>query len=141
MVSRPTTDLNCSMSRSISHPFQNHIWTTMEKDPLFSQPMETPSLDKYREMNFLRCKRLFEYDFIDDQRVFENPLRHKIFTDSLGMYDWSLSAKYQLNMEMTGGTITASGSPRHGEIVQKIQSFDVSWYYKLCEINYISFLF
>lgn len=99
----------------------------MEKDPLFSKPMETPTLEDYREATFLRCKRLFEYNLITDEEIFSNPLKHKMFTDCVGMYDWSLSAKFLLNVEMTGGTITASGSPRHGEIVDKIKNFEVSY--------------
>lgn len=106
---------------------KNKIWTTLEKDPLFSKPMETPTMEDYREATFLRCKRLFEYNLITDEEIFSNPLKHKMFTDCVGMYDWSLSAKFLLNVEMTGGTITASGSPRHGEIVDKIKNFEVSY--------------
>ncbi|KAJ8312588.1 hypothetical protein KUTeg_009961, partial [Tegillarca granosa] len=77
--------------------FKNLIWTTFEKDPLFSKPMETQSLEKQRELNFLRCKRLFEYNFLDDDTIFANPLKHQVHTDCLGMFDWALSAKYNLD--------------------------------------------
>ena len=95
---------------------------------MFSKPMETPALNDYREATFLQCKRLFEYNLLTDEEIFSNPLKHKVFTDSVGMYDWSLGAKYQLNVEMTGGTITASGSPRHGDIVDKIKNYEVSFH-------------
>jgi len=88
--------------------------------------MVTESLEEQRRKTFLRVKRLFEYDIINDNEVFGNPLKHKIFTDSLGMYDWSLMAKFQLNVEFTGGNIGASGTTRHAEIPQKFKSFEVS---------------
>lgn len=116
--------------------FQNKIWTTLEKDPLFSKPMETPTMEDYREATFLRCKRLFEYNLITDEEIFSNPLKHKMFTDCVGMYDWSLSAKFLLNVEMTGGTITASGSPRHGEIVDKIKNFEYFGCFALTELSH-----
>ena len=105
--------------------FQNKIWTTLEKDPIFSQSMVTESLEEQRRKTFLRVKRLFEYNLINDDEVFSNPLKHKIFTDSLGMYDWSLMAKFQLNVEFTGGSIGASGTSRHADIAQKFKTFEV----------------
>ena len=115
--------------------FQNKIWTTLENDPIFSQSMVTESLEEQRRKTFLRVKRLFEYDIINDNEVFGNPLKHKIFTDSLGMYDWSLMAKFQLNVEFTGGNIGASGTTRHAEIPQKFKSFEVSLLI-LIDLNY-----
>lgn len=80
--------------------FQNKIWTTLEKDPIFHKSRETLTVEKQREQTFRRCKRLFEYDFVTEQEIFENPLKHQMFTDTLGMYDWSLLAKYQLDTEV-----------------------------------------
>lgn len=98
----------------------------MEKDPIFSQSMITESLEEQRRKTFLRVKRLFEYDLLNDDEIFSNPLKHKIFTDSLGMYDWSVMAKFQLNVEFTGGNIGASGTARHADIAQKFKTFEVS---------------
>lgn len=104
---------------------QNKIWTTLEKDPVFSQSLVTESMEEQRRKTFLRVKRLFEYNMINDDEVFSNPLKHKIFTDSLGMYDWSVMAKFQLSVEFTGGSIGASGTTRHADISQKFKTMEV----------------
>ncbi|XP_033748104.1 peroxisomal acyl-coenzyme A oxidase 3-like [Pecten maximus] len=116
--------------------YKNMIWTTMEKDPLFSQPMVTETVEKQRESTFYRCKRLFEYNFLSDDDLFANPLKHKILTDCLGMYNWSLGAKYQLDVEMTGGTVQSTGSARHGDIVEKIKNFDYFGCFALTELSH-----
>ena len=96
----------------------------MEKDPIFYQAKETQSIEKEREFTFYRCKRLFEYNFLDE-REGKNALKPKILTDCLGMYDWSLSTKYKLSITMCGGTVNSSGSSRHADIVAKIKNMDV----------------
>lgn len=116
--------------------FKNKIWTTLEKDPLFSQSLVTESLEEQRRKTFLRVKRLFEYELINDTEVFGNPLKHKIFTDSLGMYDWSLMAKFQLSVEFTGGNIGASGTTRHVDIAQKFKTFEYFGCFSLTELSH-----
>ncbi|XP_063396634.1 peroxisomal acyl-coenzyme A oxidase 3-like [Mytilus trossulus] len=116
--------------------FKNKIWTTLEKDPIFSQSMITESLEEQRRKTFLRVKRLFEYDLLNDDEIFSNPLKHKIFTDSLGMYDWSVMAKFQLNVEFTGGNIAASGTARHADIAQKFKTFEYFGCFSLTELSH-----
>lgn len=53
-----------------------------------------------RELTFRRAKKLFEYQFLTDDDIFQNPLKHQMMTDCLGMYDWALAAKHQLNTEV-----------------------------------------
>ena len=108
---------------------QNKIWTTFEQDPLFSQSMVTESLEEQRRKTFLRVKRLFEYAMVNDDAVFVNPLKHKIFIDCLGMYDWALMAKYHLTVEFTAVTIESTGSSRHAEIAKKLKSFEVRYWF------------
>ena len=45
--------------------FQKAIFSALENDPLFAHPRGSRlSVEKYQELNFLRCKRVFEYDFL-----------------------------------------------------------------------------
>ena len=73
----------------------------MEKDPLFARTLENESLERVRELAYLRVKKLFEYNFLTENEIFQNPLKHQMLTEALGMYDWSMAAKYQLNVEVT----------------------------------------
>lgn len=74
------------------------MFRTLENDPLFSrQPGEDISLEQMRELTFRRCKQLFKYNFLTQDDVMKNPMMLTIFSDCLGMYDWSLGAKYNLN--------------------------------------------
>ncbi|XP_045172714.2 peroxisomal acyl-coenzyme A oxidase 3-like [Mercenaria mercenaria] len=116
--------------------FKNKIWTAFEKDPLFHKSKETLLVEKQRELNFLRAKKLFEYQFLTDDDIFQNPLKHQIMTDCLGMYDWSLCAKYQLNTEMFGGTVMASGSSRHLDFVEKNKKFENFGCFALTELSH-----
>lgn len=71
----------------------------MENDPLFARSHEADlSLEKYRELNFLRCKRVFEYGFFTVVDLWENPLRIAVLINCLGMYDWSLANKFSLHV-------------------------------------------
>ena len=73
----------------------------MEKDPLFARTLENESLERIRELAYMRVKKLFEYNFLTENEIFQNPLKHQMLTEALGMYDWSMAAKYQLNVEVT----------------------------------------
>lgn len=116
--------------------FKNKIWSTMEKDPLFCKSLDTIPIEKQRELTFLRTKRLFEYDFLTENEVFESPFRHQLRTDCLGMFDWAMSAKSLLNREMFGGTIMASGSNRHNELVQKNYGMENFGCFALTELSH-----
>lgn len=74
------------------------MFRTLENDPLFArQPGEDISLEQMRELTFRRCKQLFKYNFLTQDDIMQNPLLMTILCDCLGMYDWSLGAKYNLN--------------------------------------------
>uniref|UniRef100_A0A9J8AHI5 Acyl-coenzyme A oxidase n=1 Tax=Cyprinus carpio carpio TaxID=630221 RepID=A0A9J8AHI5_CYPCA len=78
--------------------FKQHVFRTLESDPLFArQPGEDIPVEQKRELAFRRCKQLFKYDFVTRDDVMQNPWKMTILNDCLGMYDWSLGAKYFLN--------------------------------------------
>ncbi|KAJ3585758.1 hypothetical protein NHX12_014477 [Muraenolepis orangiensis] len=86
--------------------FKQHIFTTLENDPLFArQAGEDLSVEKKREITFRRVKQLFRYNFVDEERIMENPWKMVVFTDCLSMYDSSLLVKYSLSTGMFGATI------------------------------------
>uniref|UniRef100_A0A8C2CGG0 Acyl-coenzyme A oxidase n=1 Tax=Cyprinus carpio TaxID=7962 RepID=A0A8C2CGG0_CYPCA len=97
--------------------FKQHVFRTLESDPLFArQPGEDIPVEQKRELAFRRCKQLFKYDFVTRDDVMQNPWKMTILNDCLGMYDWSLGAKYFLNKGVT--TVANTGSQRHLTFVQ-----------------------
>ena len=78
--------------------FKQNIWKTLEKDPLFDRTNDSKlSFDERRRLTMKRCIRLAEYNFLTDNQVMGNPMLAQAINDTLGAYDWSMSAKYLLN--------------------------------------------
>ncbi|NXL68253.1 ACOX3 oxidase, partial [Chordeiles acutipennis] len=83
---------------------KNRIFSALESDPLFAHhPGEDLCREKYQELTFLRCKRLFEYDFLTQQEIIENPLKILNMVICIGMYDWSPCLQYFLHCGVSTG--------------------------------------
>ena len=79
--------------------FQKTIFSALENDPLFAHPRGSQlSVEKYQELNFLRCKRVFEYDFLPVGDMLGSLPKVLALIECLGMYDWSLAAKFFLHV-------------------------------------------
>ncbi|XP_042528634.1 peroxisomal acyl-coenzyme A oxidase 3 [Dipodomys spectabilis] len=117
--------------------FKKTIFSALENDPLFSRsPATDLSLEKYRELNFLRCKRILEYDFCGLDDLFAKPLKIPAAIQCLGMYDWSLANKWVLHMLVFGSTILSSGSERHLEYLEKIYNMEIFGCFALTELSH-----
>lgn len=97
---------SASSSSTCPLRLQKAVFLALEKDPLFagSRGMDL-SLEKYRELSFLRCKRIFEYGLFGlgslDQSLGsldQSLLRFPVLFSCLGAYDWSLGAKLALHL-------------------------------------------
>ncbi|XP_020847804.1 peroxisomal acyl-coenzyme A oxidase 3 isoform X1 [Phascolarctos cinereus] len=116
---------------------KKRIFSAFENDPLFAHhPGEELPIEKYRELNFLRCRRLFEYNFLNLQEMMKNPLKIFMLINCLGMYDWSLSAKYFLNSYVFASTILNSGSQRHIHFIQKTLNMEIFGCFALTEVSH-----
>uniref|UniRef100_A0A671M121 Acyl-coenzyme A oxidase n=1 Tax=Sinocyclocheilus anshuiensis TaxID=1608454 RepID=A0A671M121_9TELE len=117
--------------------FKQHVFRTLERDPLFArQPGEDIPVEQKRELTFRRCKQLFKYDFVTRDDVMQNPWKMTILSDCLGMYDWSLGAKYFLNKGMFGATVANTGSQRHLMFVQDIEQMMTFGCFALTELSH-----
>ncbi|XP_042372761.1 peroxisomal acyl-coenzyme A oxidase 3-like, partial [Plectropomus leopardus] len=116
---------------------QQHVFKTLEDDPLFARrPGEDVPIEKMRELTFLRVKQLFRYDFMTQEEAMANPWKGVALNDSLGMYDWALSAKYFLNKGMFGATIARTGSKRHSKFVQYTEDMTTYGCFALTELSH-----
>ncbi|XP_051784625.1 peroxisomal acyl-coenzyme A oxidase 3 isoform X2 [Erpetoichthys calabaricus] len=117
--------------------FKKNVLSTLEKDPLFARvPGEDIPLEKQRELTFLRSKQLFRYNFLTNEEAMQNPFLTSALSDCLGMYDWSLSAKYFLNLQMFAGTVRRSGTKRHEQFADDIESMKTFGCFALTEISH-----
>ncbi|XP_039396047.1 peroxisomal acyl-coenzyme A oxidase 3 isoform X4 [Mauremys reevesii] len=115
----------------------SRIFSAFENDPVFARyPGEDVTLEKYRELTFLRCKRLFEYEFLKLEDIMEKPLKIMVLINCLGMYDWSLGTKYLLNAQVFGGAIENTGSERHQEFVKQTSNMEIFGCFALTEVSH-----
>ncbi|KAK7087889.1 peroxisomal acyl-coenzyme A oxidase 3-like [Littorina saxatilis] len=116
--------------------YKDKVWSTLENDPLFSRGFGTPSLEEQRKLSFQRVCRLFEYDFLPEDELFSNPVKHQVLTNCLGSYDWTVAGKISLNSEMFAGTIQSTGSERHSHFVDKNSNFKNFGCFALTELSH-----
>ncbi|XP_028348170.1 peroxisomal acyl-coenzyme A oxidase 3 isoform X4 [Physeter macrocephalus] len=116
--------------------FKKSIFSALENDPLFAHPPGSLSLEKYRELNFLRCKRVFEYDFLRVEDLLGSPQRVLALIQCLGMYDWSLATKFFLHTLTFGSAIYSSGSERHFKYLPKIFNMEIFGCFALTEVSH-----
>ncbi|XP_068005751.1 peroxisomal acyl-coenzyme A oxidase 3 [Melanerpes formicivorus] len=115
---------------------KNRIFSALESDPLFAHhPGEDVCREKYQELTFLRLKRLFEYEFVTQQEVMENPLKLLTMIASVGMYDWSVCIQYCLHCGAFGGAILSAAN-RFADIIQKIYSMEIFGCFALTELSH-----
>uniref|UniRef100_A0A452TZS3 Acyl-coenzyme A oxidase n=1 Tax=Ursus maritimus TaxID=29073 RepID=A0A452TZS3_URSMA len=113
------------------------IFSALENDPLFARPHgEDLSLEKYRELNFLRCKRAMEYNLLPVESIVANPLLVQTLITCLGMYDWSLAIKLHLHMLIFASAIYSSGSERHLKYLPKIFNMEIFGCFAVTELSH-----
>ncbi|ELK06544.1 Peroxisomal acyl-coenzyme A oxidase 3 [Pteropus alecto] len=113
------------------------IFSALENDPLFAPPREgNLPMEKYRELNFLRLKRVLEHDFLRVAELLESPLKALALISCLGMYDWSLAIKLFLHTVVFAFAIYSSGSERHFKYIQKVFNLEIFGCFALTEISH-----
>ncbi|XP_039693951.1 peroxisomal acyl-coenzyme A oxidase 3 isoform X3 [Pteropus medius] len=113
------------------------IFSALENDPLFAPPREgNLPMEKYRELNFLRLKRVLEHDFLRVDELLESPLKALALINCLGMYDWSLAIKLFLHTVVFAFAIYSSGSERHFKYIQKVFNLEIFGCFALTEISH-----
>lgn len=118
--------------------FKHNIWKTLEKDPLFDRANDSKlSLSELRKITMKRCTRIAEYDFLTDDEVMANPFLVQAFTDTVGSYDWSVSAKYLLNRSMFARLMKTSSTHEHiQELGNKADRLEIFGCFALTELTH-----
>ncbi|XP_028996154.1 peroxisomal acyl-coenzyme A oxidase 3 [Betta splendens] len=130
-------DMLCFIEGEENVAFKQHVFKTLENDPVFARrPGEDISLEKMRELAFLRVKQLFRYDFLTKDEAMANPVKTLLLNDCLGMYDWATSAKFFLHKGMFGATVANSGSRRHDKYVDGAADMTLFGCFALTELSH-----
>uniref|UniRef100_A0A8D0TCK9 Acyl-coenzyme A oxidase n=1 Tax=Sus scrofa TaxID=9823 RepID=A0A8D0TCK9_PIG len=117
--------------------FKNTVFSALENDPLFSPPRGGGlPVEKYQEVNFLRCKRVLEYSFLRGEDMLWSPQRITSLLHCLGAYDWSLANVLILHLLSFGSLIYTSGSERHLKYIPKIVSTEIFGCFALTELSH-----
>ncbi|KAM7157652.1 peroxisomal acyl-coenzyme A oxidase 3 isoform 1-T6 [Molossus nigricans] len=117
--------------------FKKTIFSALESDPLFARPSGRElSMEKYRELNFLRCKRLFEFGFLRMDELLRSPLALRALLQCLCMYDCSLATKVLLHTFVFGSAIYNSGSERHFKYIPPIFTMEIFGCFALTELSH-----
>lgn len=111
------------------------IWNTMEKDPLFHRGSLPYTLEEYREVTHKRVKRLIEYDLESTERM-TNVDTFIAYSEALGMYDWALGAKVNLNKTLCAGALLQTGKPHLQELAQKMMDLKAVGCFCLTELSH-----
>nr|KAF6385819.1 acyl-CoA oxidase 3, pristanoyl [Myotis myotis] len=112
------------------------IFSALESDPLFARPGRSLSVDKLRELTFLRCRRVFQLDCLRTDTLLQSPPRILALVTCLGMYDWSLATKAFLHVFVFGSAIFNSGSERHFKYIPKIFNMEIFGCFALTELSH-----
>ncbi|XP_072315085.1 peroxisomal acyl-coenzyme A oxidase 3 [Eucyclogobius newberryi] len=117
--------------------FKQKVFHILENDPVFARcPGEDVTLEKMRELTFLRMKQLFCYNMLPDDEFYSNPWKYMVLNDSLGMYDWAVAVKTSLNKGMFRNTIERTGSERHCKYLEAVDDLTFLGCFALTEVSH-----
>lgn len=116
--------------------FKKRIFDALERDPLFAGPRAHLPLERHRALSFRRCRRLLELDLLRPSSMVAQPLRAVVLMQCLGMFDWSLTAKFFLNAMTFSLTISILGSKRHLHYIPKVFSMEIFGCFALTELSH-----
>ncbi|XP_060044502.1 peroxisomal acyl-coenzyme A oxidase 3 isoform X2 [Erinaceus europaeus] len=116
--------------------FKKRIFDALERDPLFAGPRAHLPLERHRALSFRRCRRLLELDLLRPSGIMAQPLRAVVLMQCLGMFDWSLTAKFFLNAMTFSSTISILGSKRHLHYIPKVFSMEIFGCFALTELSH-----
>ncbi|XP_051917441.1 peroxisomal acyl-coenzyme A oxidase 3 [Hippocampus zosterae] len=136
-ASFPWKDMLIFLDGEEAMALKQRVFTALENDPVFSRrPGEDLPLEKMRELTFLRVKQLFRYDFLTNDEAMADPWKTVVLNDCLGMFDWSLAAKFFLSKGMFARTVASSGSARHHKFVDAIDDMTAYGCFALTELSH-----
>ncbi|XP_033628158.1 peroxisomal acyl-coenzyme A oxidase 3-like [Asterias rubens] len=116
--------------------FKHDLWSMMEKEPVFQHLRHDTTMADEREATQRRLQHLMNLNILPWEKLMENMTQMQWMINGLGMFNWSLSAKYILNYQMFGGSIMSLGTERHLKFRDQASSFEISGSFSMTELSH-----
>ncbi|XP_022101091.1 peroxisomal acyl-coenzyme A oxidase 3-like [Acanthaster planci] len=116
--------------------FQRNLWSIMENEAVFQHLAPDATMAEMREATQRRLHHLMRLNLLPWDKLSEQINNMQWMIDGLGMYDWSLSAKYILNFQMFGGSIMSLGTERHQIFKDLSATFEICGCFSLTELSH-----
>lgn len=113
--------------------FKNKIWKYMESHPDFQHELETPNLDRQRQLSNKRKTQMWSQHFYTATDFIANPKLSYAFTEAMFSYDNSLAVKYFLSIGMFSSVILSLGTDRLLKYVEMVQDGKIGGAFALTE--------
>ncbi|XP_041457080.1 peroxisomal acyl-coenzyme A oxidase 3-like [Lytechinus variegatus] len=110
------------------------IWKTLEKDPLFQHSQRPLTMEESRALVFRQVKQLIRYNFLSMEGILANPDTISWFNNAVMLYDAALATKFNLNKNLFGQTLRASGSMKYEDIVTQSEALEIMGCFALTEL-------
>ncbi|XP_071501101.1 peroxisomal acyl-coenzyme A oxidase 3-like [Diadema antillarum] len=110
------------------------IWRTLENDPLFQHSERPLTMKEARALVFRQLKQLNRYNFISMESIIENPNIIHWFNNAMMLYEPALATKFNLNKNLFGQTLRASGAGRYEDIIEQSERLEIMGCFALTEL-------
>uniref|UniRef100_A0A0A1XQ08 Acyl-coenzyme A oxidase n=1 Tax=Zeugodacus cucurbitae TaxID=28588 RepID=A0A0A1XQ08_ZEUCU len=115
---------------------KHRIWNFMEKHPDFQRELETPSLDRQRQVANKRGQLLWDKQFYGLSDYVAAPHLSLALAQGMFSYENSFAVKYSLSNGMFPSTILSLGTERLAKYAAKIANNEILGAFALTEISH-----
>ncbi|XP_013194627.2 peroxisomal acyl-coenzyme A oxidase 3 [Amyelois transitella] len=115
---------------------KHEIWTFMENHPFFKHSDASLSLDEERHITIKRMYAIYDKNFMQYEKLLEDPKLYAADTEAMFMFDSSLAVKLSLTFRMFQNAIQGSGRPHHFDILDDLQAGRIGGCFALTEVSH-----
>uniref|UniRef100_A0A034VTC7 Acyl-coenzyme A oxidase n=2 Tax=Bactrocera dorsalis TaxID=27457 RepID=A0A034VTC7_BACDO len=115
---------------------KHRMWNFMEKHPDFQHDLETPSMDRQRQLANKRGHLISDKQFYGLGEYVNAPQLSLAFAQAMFSYEFSFAVKYSLSNGMFPSTILSLGTERLAKYAAKIANNEIIGAFALTEISH-----
>ncbi|XP_050318697.1 peroxisomal acyl-coenzyme A oxidase 3 isoform X1 [Bactrocera neohumeralis] len=115
---------------------KHRIWNFMEKHPDFQHDLESPTMDRQRQLANKRGQLICDKQFYGLGEYVTAPQLSLAFAQAMFSYEFSFAVKYSLSNGMFPSTILSLGTERLAKYAAKIANNEIIGAFALTEISH-----